>query len=178
MQVNETLKGTVDDTVQIQSDQSFWGIHLNKDWSYVIFGDHDGDFIKTGLCTRSGPVPPVPTEHQGEHDYAKHNMMMIELVLMENKPAPLKQLKQGVYHGDVICKSELVLIGKVDGTAACVKPDSVARLVERGWANPYYPQDGSIDSFVECVAAGNPVMESYPRQCRTADGKHFVEEIQ
>ena len=32
-------------------------------------------------------------------------------------------------------------------------------------------------SFEECVAEGNPVMESYPRQCRTVDGKHFVEVI-
>lgn len=35
----------------------------------------------------------------------------------------------------------------------------------------------TITSFEECVAAGNPVMESYPRQCRTADGDLFVEEI-
>lgn len=34
-----------------------------------------------------------------------------------------------------------------------------------------------INSFEECVAAGNAVMESYPRQCNTADGKHFVENI-
>jgi hypothetical protein len=34
-----------------------------------------------------------------------------------------------------------------------------------------------INSFEECVSAGNPVMESHPRQCRTADGKHFVEKI-
>ncbi|MDP3962428.1 MAG: Gmad2 immunoglobulin-like domain-containing protein [bacterium] len=33
-----------------------------------------------------------------------------------------------------------------------------------------------ITTFAECVAAGNPVMESYPRQCR-ADGETFVEEI-
>ncbi|MBD3164132.1 hypothetical protein GF323_02955 [Candidatus Woesearchaeota archaeon] len=33
-----------------------------------------------------------------------------------------------------------------------------------------------ITSFEECVAAGNPVLESYPRQCR-ADGKMFIEEI-
>jgi len=33
-----------------------------------------------------------------------------------------------------------------------------------------------INSFDACVAAGNPVMESYPRQCR-ADGKTFVEKI-
>ncbi len=29
--------------------------------------------------------------------------------------------------------------------------------------------DGNISSFEECVAAGNPVMESYPRQCRAQD---------
>ena len=39
-----------------------------------------------------------------------------------------------------------------------------------------------ISNFEECAAAGNAVMparlgESYPRQCRTADGRHFVEEI-
>ena len=35
-----------------------------------------------------------------------------------------------------------------------------------------------INSFQDCVTAGNPVMESYPRQCRTVDGETFVEEIQ
>lgn len=37
--------------------------------------------------------------------------------------------------------------------------------------------NGAISSFEECVDAGNPVMESYPRQCRTQDGRLFVEEI-
>jgi hypothetical protein len=49
------------------------------------------------------------------------------------------------------------------------------------WQN-MKPQDkpapvAQINSFEECVAAGNPVMESYPRQCNTADGKHFTENI-
>lgn len=35
-----------------------------------------------------------------------------------------------------------------------------------------------IDSFDECVAEGNPVMESYPRRCRTIDGRMFTERIQ
>lgn len=35
----------------------------------------------------------------------------------------------------------------------------------------------SINSFEECVLAGNFIMESYPRQCRTTDGENFVEEI-
>lgn len=36
--------------------------------------------------------------------------------------------------------------------------------------------DTAIDSFDDCVDAGNPVMESYPRQCR-ADGQTFTEDI-
>ncbi len=34
-----------------------------------------------------------------------------------------------------------------------------------------------ISTFEECVATGNPVMESYPRQCRTKAGAIFIEEI-
>ena len=34
-----------------------------------------------------------------------------------------------------------------------------------------------IDSFDLCVASGYPVMESYPRQCRTPDGKNLAEDI-
>ena len=37
--------------------------------------------------------------------------------------------------------------------------------------------DKKITNFEECIVAGNPAVESYPRQCRTADGQHFVEDI-
>jgi hypothetical protein len=35
----------------------------------------------------------------------------------------------------------------------------------------------AITNFDECVAAGNPVMESYPRQCNDKQGNHFTEKI-
>ncbi len=35
-----------------------------------------------------------------------------------------------------------------------------------------------INSFEECVAAGYPVMESYPAQCRIPDGKTFTQVIE
>lgn len=35
----------------------------------------------------------------------------------------------------------------------------------------------SIDTYEECVAAGNPVMESYPQQCR-ANGQLFANPAQ
>lgn len=34
-----------------------------------------------------------------------------------------------------------------------------------------------ILSFTDCETAGYPVMESYPRQCRTPDGRTYAEEI-
>lgn len=35
----------------------------------------------------------------------------------------------------------------------------------------------TVSNFEECVAQKYPVMESYPRQCRTPDGKTFIEDI-
>ncbi len=35
----------------------------------------------------------------------------------------------------------------------------------------------SITSFDECASAGYPVLESYPRQCKTSDGQSFTEDI-
>ena len=35
----------------------------------------------------------------------------------------------------------------------------------------------SVANFEECASAGYPVMESYPKQCRTPSGKTFVEYI-
>lgn len=42
---------------------------------------------------------------------------------------------------------------------------------------PLDQEDVEINSFGECAAAGFPVMESYPRQCRNSEGNVFVEEI-
>ena len=35
----------------------------------------------------------------------------------------------------------------------------------------------SVTNFAECVAEGNAVMESYPRQCISRDGAHFTEDV-
>lgn len=34
-----------------------------------------------------------------------------------------------------------------------------------------------ITNFIECKQAGNAITMSYPSQCRTPDGKQFIEEI-
>lgn len=52
---------------------------------------------------------------------------------------------------------------------SCVKKDEV--VINEYMANM------NVSSFEECVAAGNSIMESYPRQCRAKDGQLFVEDI-
>jgi hypothetical protein len=37
--------------------------------------------------------------------------------------------------------------------------------------------EGAIYSYEECVAAGNPVLESYPPQCTTKDGQTFTQDV-
>jgi flagellar basal body-associated protein FliL len=37
--------------------------------------------------------------------------------------------------------------------------------------------EAAINSFEECAAAGYPIMESYPEQCRTNDGRVFTRVI-
>ena len=46
----------------------------------------------------------------------------------------------------------------------------IALLVSRGSAP-------LINSFEDCAAAGNPIQESFPRRCRSADGRSFVEDV-
>jgi hypothetical protein len=55
---------------------------------------------------------------------------------------------------------------------------SILSLMSSSEAN-IAPIDGTPDvtSFDECVRAGYPVMESFPRQCKTPDGRNFVEQI-
>ncbi|MFA7286233.1 MAG: Gmad2 immunoglobulin-like domain-containing protein [Patescibacteria group bacterium] len=42
---------------------------------------------------------------------------------------------------------------------------------------PTQPTANVVTTFEECVAEGNPVMESYPRQCRSIAGQGFTEDI-
>jgi len=39
------------------------------------------------------------------------------------------------------------------------------------------PVVNEINSFESCVSAGNPVLESFPRQCISSEGELFVENI-
>lgn len=45
------------------------------------------------------------------------------------------------------------------------------------WKSQNNSNNQAINSFEECAKAGYPIMESYPEQCRTPDGKTFTRQI-
>ncbi|QLH06777.1 hypothetical protein [Nitrosopumilus ureiphilus] len=47
--------------------------------------------------------------------------------------APLKQINLGLESYDVMCNSNLLLIQKYDGSSACVKEQTILKLINRGW---------------------------------------------
>jgi hypothetical protein len=54
----------------------------------------------------------------------------------------------------------------------------VAYYFTRTAAQPVVTNPSSVLSFADCERAGYPIMESYPRQCKTPDGRTYAEEIQ
>jgi hypothetical protein len=54
----------------------------------------------------------------------------------------------------------------------------LALIAIYSWRHWQRPVDvAGISNFTECAAAGYPIMETYPEQCRTPDGRNFVQEI-
>lgn len=54
--------------------------------------------------------------------------------IIEEDAKPLKQFKAGTNVNEIQCNNNLVLIQKYDESPACVKPESIPKLVERRWA--------------------------------------------
>ena len=52
-------------------------------------------------------------------------------------PAPLKQIESGLSLDEIKCKENSELILRYDDSPACVKPESIQKLIERGWATEH-----------------------------------------
>lgn len=66
--------------------------------------------------------------------------------------------------------------GQNNGNTNTPVPSSPTGITSQPTGSQSTPNTQVITSFEECIAAGNPAMESYPRQCR-ANGQTFVEVI-
>src|SRR5574337_1570388 len=68
----------------------------------------------------------------------KENMIfssMLDVTKSQTVSSPLEQLRFGIDSHNVVCKQDLHLVIKSeDGSPACVKSDTVQKLMEKGWA--------------------------------------------
>lgn len=76
---------------------------------------------------------------------------------IENLSKPQRQLKSGISLGEIQCKDNLVLIQKYDRSPACVKFETVSKLIDRGGWTRMFPCHGG------CSGAGQFDAESYKK---------------
>ena len=71
-------------------------------------------------------------------------------------PPPLKQISDGVDPVNVTCTEGLeIVLKKSNGNPACLKPSSVAKLIERGWAIHILPDYEDENNNSEIFETGN-----------------------
>ena len=76
-------------------------------------------------------------------------------------PPPLKQIKDGINPTNVTCTEGLELVLKQStGQPACLKPSSMSKLIERGWAIHILPDYTKDNNNSEIFASGNYETES------------------
>lgn len=96
------------------------------------------------------PYEPVPNS-SGTWDF---KIMSIDAV---SRPtvfieSPLKQFKSGIALKDIKCASDLQLLIKANSRSpACIKPDDVSKLVERGWADKPNSLQEQLDLEHTCI---------------------------
>ena len=75
-------------------------------------------------------------------------------------PTPLKQIKSEITLDEIQCKENLVLIQKHNGSPACVREQSIPKLIERGWIKNNNSNKATFDDYIiNCNNQTNPYEE-------------------
>jgi len=69
--------------------------------------------------------------------------------------SPLKQLKSGIILDEIQCRENFILILKYNNSPACVKPETVQKLVERDWTLPKDEQTREATQSSEAIREKN-----------------------
>jgi hypothetical protein len=102
-----------------------------------IYAQEDANKIEVNLEEEVSTKEKTPEDKSDKKEVNLEESISMKEKENENAPilSPLKQMNSGVNSEKVICKAGLELIIKnSNGSAACVFPDTVTALIERGWA--------------------------------------------
>ncbi len=103
----------------------------------IIYAQDDANKIEVNLEEEVSTKEKTPEDKSEQKEVNLEESISMKEKEGGTEPmlSPLKQMKSGVSSENVICKAGLELIIKnSNGSAACVFPDTVTALIERGWA--------------------------------------------
>lgn len=129
-------------TVTTSASSASCGFYFQEHVEYVVYAfqqDTDSN-LQVSLCSRTNTVENASEDFKklGEGIMVQPDNMTLL--------APLKQFKMGSDIHDIECKSHLTLIFKeISWNPACVKPSSVEKLLERGWATDHDPDHSNLE---------------------------------
>lgn len=94
-------------------------IIINESGKYHLEVEFDDIFIKREFVVRQnhGELNIDDTNYSNSREF----------------PSPLKQFKSGITIDEIQCEELLILVTKYDGSPACVKPETISKLIERNW---------------------------------------------
>lgn len=79
----------------------------------------------------------VQAGQESAEAWGEYQKQLKELQESIDKPSPRQQIANGIRYMDVFCSNDFVLLFKWSSNSqACVKPQSVDKLIERGWGVP------------------------------------------
>jgi hypothetical protein len=119
---------------------SFTEINTNK---IGMFNPETEEFKEYEIPTPYSRPHGLVTDESGNVWFPNYNNNKIGVILTSQYvnqdivyfPPPLKQIQNGVNPSDVTCTEGLELVMKVSNSKpVCIKPSSVEKLIERGWA--------------------------------------------
>ena len=156
-----------------------------------VLNDRCGPGVYAGkVCVMDGKVQPyLRPLHQGYAGLSVDNIICAEgkqLVFKSHDASPacvnsksvdkIKQRGWQTTKPPIACTLEYAPVCGMDGNTygnLCALNAEHMMIKHQGECS----EIDLITSFEECANAGYPIMESYPRQCRTEDGKNFIEII-
>ena len=129
---NTSLEIRVIDPHYVVRDSHIFPPSLNESYSWTISP-------RGPLYENSGNYT-VTAKYGGEESVTHFYLTSTESDIVQKyqyQTSPLKQFKSGISANNVTCNQGLELIFKIEnGYPACVKQDTVGKLVGRGWAFP------------------------------------------
>lgn len=137
----------------------------------LTLGESENLALQTfdGYYIRLLKVEPYPfSSHEIQPSEYVVTLLVSEVEDIESIDTPLKQFRSGVSIEEIKCKEGLHLVmKKTNGNPACLRPETIPKLIERGWAIHVLPE------YVEGEPKNSELFENGSLEITTSSVNYF-----